>query len=221
MPQKVKGYICTTLTGFVAMVILQSVLLSQYLMAEMEKKSGSYERSEQQESKDDVDFHIKKSTACYRNGDLECAINELEKAKKLRPQDAQIHFMLGNAYYRKKDWDSSVAKYLEAASFRPDHPDTYLNLGFSYYNIEQVSEAVEAWETGVLLSPEDRMARMALAVGLFSMGSLEDAVFHFSQALELRPDSCDQEQLAIDIRWRGDALAHVKDLCELLTSLNN
>lgn len=203
------------------MFVLQFLLLLHDLKAEVAQNSKSYVRSEQQEVKDDADLHVNRSTVYYRNGDLEGAINELEIAKKLSPQDAQIHFMLGNAYYRKKDWNTAVEKYFKAAGLRPGHPDTFLNLGFSYYKINKLPEAVNAWETCVRLSPQDPMARMALAVGLFSMGSVEDAVFHFSQALSLRPDSCDQKQLAIDIRWTGDALAHVNDLCELLTNKYN
>lgn len=201
-------------TGLGAVVVLWTGLL-QPSMAERGQERGSV-WPDQDATMDRVDAHIRRALACYENGNLDCALVELDRARALRPQDPQIRFMLGNAYYRKRNWRSAIAQYQEAFRLRPDHPDTYLNLGFSYYHAGQVAKAVPAWEIAVKLSPHDPLARMALAIGLSGVGRLEDALSHFSLALELRPDSCERSQLAMDIRWAGDALAQIGRLCRLI-----
>lgn len=163
-----------------------------------------------------VEARIGRALACYGNGDLDCAVSELEKARALKPHDAQLRFMLGNAYYRKRDWRSAITHYVEAGRLRPDHPDTYLNLGFAYYHGAELASAAAAWEIAVKRSPRDPLARMALAVGLFGLGQPEDALTQLSLALDLRPDSCDKAQLATDVRWQADALAQVERLCKLV-----
>lgn len=187
-----------------------------FSMAENAPVRGNTIWSDQHPRNDGVEPHMRRALACYRNGDLNCAVTELDRARAIRPHDPQIRFMLGNAHYRKRDWRAAITQYVEAARLRPEHSDTYLNLGFSYYHSAEPADAVAAWDTAVKRSPHDSMARMALAIGLSSAGRQEEALSHLSLALNVRPESCEHAELVIDIRWAGDALAQVERLCRLL-----
>jgi cytochrome c-type biogenesis protein CcmH/NrfG len=160
--------------------------------------------------------HVERAVSCYTRSDLDCAVSELEQAKSVRPGDAQIVFMLGNAYYRRQNWSSSIAQYTEAARLRPDHPDTWLNLGFAHFHNSEFRPAVIAWKQAVKRSTKDPLSRMALAVGLVSLGQREEALEEFSIALDLRPDSCEKAKLTVDVRWQANALTQAEKLCRLI-----
>lgn len=197
------------LIATLALALIAAVtLLTSSIAAQYQEKKASMDLSGAQK-------HVDQAVSCYTRADLDCAISELAQAKSLRPGDAQILFMLGNAHYRRQDWSSAIAHYKEASRLRPEHADTWLNLGFSHFHYSAFRAAIVAWKQAVTRSASDPLARMALAIGLSSLGQREEALEQFSIALDLRPDSCEKEKLTADIRWRATALTQVEQLCRL------
>ena len=198
-----------------AVALTLAVSSRSSLIAEENQEKASPGSTGEADS-DRAQRHVEQAVECYKRADLGCAISELERAKGLRPQDAQILFMLGNAHYRRQNWSASIAEYTEASRLRPDHADTWLNWGFAHFQNSEPGPAVLAWRQAVRKSAADPLARMALAVGLASLGQREEALMQISTALDLRPDSCDRAQLRIDVRWQANALTQAEQLCRLM-----
>ena len=204
----------TLIAGLAVALTLAVSSRSSLIAAENQERASPLSTGET--DSDRAQRHVEQAVECYKRADLGCAISELERATGLRPQDGQIHFMLGNAHYRRQNWSASIAEYSEASRLRPDHADTWLNLGFAHFQNSETRPAAAAWRQAVRRSARDPLPRMALAVGLLSLGQREDALNQFSTALKLRPDSCDRAKLGIDVRWQANALTQVEQLCRLM-----
>lgn len=67
-----------------------------------------------------------------RAGEVDKAVDALQKAVAIRPSDAQIHNQLGVAYRQQGKFDEALRAYNEALKLDPDHPSAHLNIGILY-----------------------------------------------------------------------------------------
>jgi len=67
-----------------------------------------------------------------RSGRVPAAIESLQEAIGLVPDDAQLPHDLGRAYSAQGDWRAAAEAYIRAIELRPDHAASYLYLGPVY-----------------------------------------------------------------------------------------
>lgn len=65
-------------------------------------------------------------------GDINTAINFLEKASILDPKNAEAFLLLGTAYSMKQDFEKSISYTQKSLELRPDDRDTKKNLATAY-----------------------------------------------------------------------------------------
>lgn len=143
----------------------------------------------------------------YARGDLPGALAALDRAVRQYPNDPQLEFMRANALFRLDRFDEAAAAYTRAGGMRFFHPDTWLGAGFAAYYAGRPDSAVAAFETAVRQSPGSVLARLALALGYQATREPFFARMQLDLATEADPGCDAPERLALDVRWKPDAVA--------------
>src|SRR6185436_9499256 len=78
-------------------------------------------------------------------GAYEEAIDELELAVQLNPNEPATHYSLGTTYSQLQRYDKSLEHLQKAAKLDPSWADTYAQLGFVLREIGEFDKAVEAY----------------------------------------------------------------------------
>ncbi len=116
------------------------------------------------------------------------ALEALEKATLLLPQDAETHSNLGNALldlHRSRD---AVDSYRRALKIAPDFADAHSNLGNALQTLGLLDEAVASYRRALQIKPQYAEAHGNLANALRRLGLLDEAVASYRRALQFKPD---------------------------------
>ena len=74
------------------------------------------------------------------------AVEVLNKAIKLAPNDFNSHFILGQMYYNEKNFAAMIDEYKKAVEIDPNQKLSRFNLGVAYINQEQYAEAYDQFK---------------------------------------------------------------------------
>ena len=155
--------------------------------------------------------------ALDRNNRYKEAIAAYSKVLKLGTRGTDVHFNLAIAFERRGKFKDAGAHYLEAMRLRPDDVQADYGRAVVLVLQGEIGEAIEHYkgavhrhpgagpaETGrarfkrtvgkycykmqFFLKPDDLEGRYNLAMALEWQGKLEEAVFHYAEALRIKPD---------------------------------
>ncbi|MFL6229871.1 MAG: tetratricopeptide repeat protein [Pyrinomonadaceae bacterium] len=151
------------------------------------------------------DFNLQMTAAAtfYRAKALDKAALYLERALKVKPQDADALLELGNVKYDTGDFPAAADFYARSLAVKPNNADARTDLGNSYFrrNPPDYARAIEEYRRAIQVDPKHELAWQNLA----------------SAALNLRDKTTAREAI--------DKLASVnpnnETLPSLRTSLNN
>jgi tetratricopeptide (TPR) repeat protein len=117
------------------------------------------------------------------------AVQELEEARALVPDDLEVLYVLAGAYLRAKRADDAQKLFDELVKSRPV-PRTWVLVGRTWQDAGDVERARAALLKAVAMDPKVRRAHLYL--GLISaketLSSLDAAIQEFDQEAKLAPD---------------------------------
>jgi len=132
------------------------------------------------------------------------ALEALQTAARLLPNDAGAHNNLGNALARMGRLDQALASYRRALLLNPDLPEAHNNLGRAYLDLGQIDSAVASCRRAVQLKPRYAEAHETLGNALLGLGQLEEASASYRRALKINPNFADaQRNLGLAQRLQG------------------
>lgn len=144
----------------------------------------------------------------FRNGRLDEAIAELNRALDNAPDSVTLLSTLVEAHMLKQDYDKAVSVIERAVAKNPDEPSLRVLQGRIYQALEQTDKAIEAFEKLVELAPDspDGLTYLTTLAALEeNTNDLVAAIEVYEQLVRLHPDSAIlQYQLAL-------ALARIND----------
>lgn len=123
-----------------------------------------------------------------RNAD---ALNPMQKAVALLPNDAEAHNNLGAILTDLGRLDEAVCRYQRALRIKPDLADAYYNLGNTFTNLGRLTEAETNYRRALEIRPDDAKTHYNLGVILQNLNRLNEAEASYSRALQLKPDYAD------------------------------
>lgn len=146
-----------------------------------------------------------------KNGHYDKAVEILNQAIILHPDNAYLYFNLGNFYQALKQYSRAIISYKKSLSFQPGQAITHYNLskalllsGYKDKAIAAMEEAGKIYLTGfhykeavdvfrelVQLAPEKVSAHIGLADSLERCGELQDAVEEYLSILKADPKNPD------------------------------
>jgi len=119
----------------------------------------------------------------------------LSKAIQLDPGNPRAHHDLGMALLHQRRFDEAIGHLSTALQLRPQGLDEQYNPVNMHYYLGQAfllkgdsKEAQVVLSKAVSLDPNHVQARYRLALALADQGKFDQALTHYSKAVEIRPD---------------------------------
>lgn len=148
--------------------------------------------------KEEADRHYNDGIAAFKNGNLDKAIQEFQRATELNKTDAMAFCWLGFTYMKKGQTTEAIQNFSRALQLDPKYALAHNNLGTAYWEVgktlqasgqkdkaaEEFNKAVTSYEQAVMLKPDYTEARFNLASAYLEMGKYQDAIQHFLRVVD-------------------------------------
>jgi len=132
------------------------------------------------------------------------ALQPLEMAARLLPNDAGVHNNLGNALGRLGELDEAVASFRRALLLNPDFAEAHSNLGCALLELGRFDDAAASYRRALEIESEFADAHHNLGNALRGLGKLDDAAASYRRALEFKPNFAEAHcNLGIALRLQG------------------
>lgn len=149
--------------------------------------------------KDASDTYYYLARALYKAGDLDAAIDELEKGLQFDPNFAQARYFAGELYMERGDELLASHHFSKAAAAAPDASEPKEQLakfGTAEDRLKSSAELLESDTAEALtqariarnLEPENPMAIVAVAVALEAEKDYKTSLATYQEALKISPD---------------------------------
>ncbi len=106
----------------------------------------------------------------YKQGKLDLAIMEWNKATNLDPYNALTHNNLGTALDGLGKLGDAIVEYGKAVDLNPNNFVAHYNLGSAFYRKEELAHSIEEYRKVTVLNPKFAPAYYNLGNGLFKHG---------------------------------------------------
>lgn len=134
------------------------------------------------------------------------ALSDFTKAIELNPCNAESYSQRGNVYLLIEENFKALADYHHAIALAPDNFKYFGQRALAYTIMGDIDQAKKNLESVGIKKNKLKNLQNELGLHAFSKGSIQKAIHHFSQFIELNPDS------AIGYRNRGAALYQAGEL---------
>ena len=152
------------------------------------------------ETHDDAVSFYKKGNAYFKEGQINKAISEYDKAIELNPEFTYAYAQRGYTYQLKKgEFDKAISDYNRAIELNPDVAFFYYFRGNAYYVQEKFDDAISDYSKAIDLYPEFAVAYQNRGSAYFSDGNYIKAISDYDRAIELKPEN------AVSYSSRGNA----------------
>src|SRR6185312_4380735 len=128
--------------------------------------------------------------ALVSNRKVDEAVQDLEEAHTLAPDDIETTFALATGYLRQKKVDAADKLFAQLTEARPI-PQTYVLIGRAYRDAAQYKRAKVVLDKALAMDPKVRHAHFylgTLPVMEEGVVRVEDAIVEFRRELELAPN---------------------------------
>ncbi len=122
-----------------------------------------------------------------RAGDLGKALDFIDQAIGMSPQDPRNHYMRALTLEDLQRPDEAIASLQDALRLDPDYAEAWNNLGIVLHDQKRFKEAVVRFQHAVRCKPDYARAYNNLGTSLRSLGDLSGAQLQFEQAVRLDP----------------------------------
>jgi protein O-GlcNAc transferase len=128
-----------------------------------------------------------RSIAHERGRELTSALEDLEKARLLKPNDARLCNEAGLILSDLGERDRAIDAFRRAVALNPGYARAFSNLGTALREGGDLAGAVQAYERAVAAKPDYALAWANLAVARRQLGLREAAIAAIGRALALDP----------------------------------
>jgi choline-sulfatase len=104
------------------------------------------------------------------------AVQHLERARRMRPEDADAAFNAGSAFEKLGDLDRARDAIESSLKLRPGNLAARLLLGQVYLELKQIPAAEDQFRAALLIQPESIPAKLWLARARIARGGFEEAI---------------------------------------------
>ena len=116
------------------------------------------------------------------------ALDAIQTAVELSPQDATAQNNLGITYQELGKLDEAEASYKQAIALKPDFAGAHYNLGVTLKALGKLDEAKASYKQAIALKTDYAEAYNNLGITYQELGKLDEAEASYKQAIALKPD---------------------------------
>ena len=154
--------------------------------------SNSTTAADPEEAKRNAQALVDQAKELYKNDEDQRAVQVLEQAIKLDPNNAEAHLRLGMSYAaldRKPESDDEYKKAIELFKKKveadPKDAPSFFYLGEAYNFLHRDEDATRNYREATRLNEKDEEAWYQLGMSLIKLARYGEAVNAFEKALEL------------------------------------
>ncbi len=151
------------------------------------------------------------------------AIEQLEMAVEMYPDDAEAHYLLGEGMAQKQDWERMNEEFEKSLKIAPTFEAqikntreknwvNQFNAGVGKLNKNDIEGAIKNFETAARIEPDRVESYKTLGIAYTKMDDLEKAKENFQKVLELEPDNKDAINGLASIHFQLKEYQQVVDL---------
>ena len=115
------------------------------------------------------------------------AENHIQKALKIKPENAGYRYILGFAYSYRKQWDKAILEFAAAVKIKPDNGEYLRGLGWAKYSSGKVADGLAILEKARRLAPDNANILTDLAVVSLSLPDMDKAREYAERAVRMDP----------------------------------
>jgi tetratricopeptide (TPR) repeat protein len=127
--------------------------------------------------------HEQAGIATQKQGQLDVAISEFQKASELNPDSAAAFFNLGAVYMQAHRYGDAIKPLKRALELKGEFPGLHESLGYALLSQGYTAEAIPQFQAA--------NTREGLGIAQLENGDLADAVNNLEAALASHPDNPD------------------------------
>ncbi len=127
-----------------------------------------------------------KGYVCYLRGDIEAAVNDLQKVAEQRP-DLLTWYMLGMSYYKLGHLEMAINQFQRILDHQPDAAQPRIVLAAILLRQKRVDDAIAALRRVLEKDGKNALAHSTLGSAYLSKGQLDQAMEEFDRAIDLNP----------------------------------
>lgn len=135
-----------------------------------------------------ADIHRQRANQRLKKGDYQEAIQDLEQALALAPDQGVLYFERGLAYRRLHDYSRAIEDLTQAIRLAPDLAEAYYNRGLIRFKVKDYRRAVDDFSHALQLKPEFAEAYFNRNLARRKLGNYEGALADYQAALKLNPN---------------------------------
>ncbi len=155
----------------------------------MSKKRWSFEDVSNTAVSNRARVFYNNAFAYYRKEEYNNAIENLQKAIKIRSDFYEAIVLLGCVYAEVKDERNAVECFQRVIELRPKDYTAFFNMGIGYSSLDNHEQAILCFETAIELEPDNRHEVFHLLGMQYSYeGNQGKALDCFEKAIALKPD---------------------------------
>jgi Ca-activated chloride channel homolog len=112
---------------------------------------------------------IRSGNKLYKQGKIDQALPEYQKALQQNPKNPIANYNLGNARYRKNEFAEAEKSYTEATANAPANDfrqKALYNKGVALIKQQKLQESIDTWKNALRLNPADEDTRINLQKAL-------------------------------------------------------
>jgi Flp pilus assembly protein TadD len=147
-----------------------------------------------------------------QRGDVDAALDQIQTAVQLQPDDAAAQKNLGSALLEKGRNDEAMVHFQKALELKPDDSGAENNLGYAFFRKGRTDDAIAHYRKALEKQPDDTGARHNLGSALMRQGQVDEAIKQFQHVLTIQPGSAEAHNDLADafskIGREADAIQH-------------
>jgi len=130
-----------------------------------------------------------------RQGQLDDAVKQLERAAAAAPETWKYRFNLAHALGERGNWDRAIDEYRAASGIFPDDYATRYNLALAIHKKGDDEAAIPEFRKAITLAPREPSFHLSLGISLEKTGKIDEAQREYQQYLEMAPWAADADKL--------------------------
>lgn len=130
-----------------------------------------------------AETHLAAARMLEKQGDIQSAIGQYERAIICDPRSAIAYSRLGVCYQKLGRFNDADQLLTQGIHASPGSAMLYNNLGYSYLLQRRYGDAEQQFREALRIAPDFPRARMNLAITLGYGGNMKDALIEFSRVV--------------------------------------
>ena len=138
-----------------------------------------------------AELYEERAKSYFYLGQINEAIQDLNKIIDLKPGDAFAYYNRGIAWSNIGKYEKAIDDYTKAIELKLDYADAYYNRGIEWVKKGEYEKAINDYTKAIDLKPAYAKAYNNRGIAKNKKGECEEAIDDYTKAIDLKPDYAD------------------------------